>query len=80
MVTHACKNILCYTRYSIVQKLSVKVICRLDRLRTVHSKRQITIGALQNLSASHTFDYMVLRINSALTSCEDLAMALIKQF
>ena len=33
---------LCNTRYSIVQKLSdkksAKVICRFDRLRTVHSK------------------------------------------
>ena len=34
---------LCYTRYSIAQKLSykqsTKVICRLDRLRTAHIAR-----------------------------------------
>ena len=39
------QNILCYTRYSIVQKLSTKqstkVIYRFDnRLRTAHSKSQ----------------------------------------
>ena len=45
--THACKNILCYTRYSIVQKLSnkqsAKVICKYDRRETAHSKTQIAI-------------------------------------
>ena len=39
---HVRKNILCYTRYSIVQetsnKQSAKGICRFDRLRTAHSK------------------------------------------
>ena len=34
----------------------------------------MTIG---NLSITHTFDYIVLRIKLGLTSCEDLAMALI---
>ena len=32
---------------------------------------------MENLSAAHTFDYIVLRINPGLTSCEDLATALI---
>ena len=40
-------NVLCNTRCSIVQKLSnkqsAKVICRFDRLRTAHSKRQQAI-------------------------------------
>ena len=45
IISHPCvQNILCYTRYSIVQKLSnkqyAKVICRFDRLITAQSKRQ----------------------------------------
>ena len=75
-----CKNILCYTKNSIVQKLSnkqsAKVICRLDRLRTAHSKRQTSHMSIENLSSTHAFDYIVLRVNAGLTSCEDLAMAL----
>ena len=39
---HRHKNILCYTRYSIVQSLSnkqsVKVFCKFDQLKTAHSK------------------------------------------
>ena len=65
-------NILCNTRYSIVQKLSdkqsAKVICRFDRLS------HMSIG---NSSATHAFDYIVLMIKPGLTSCEDFAMALI---
>ena len=42
-LTHM-QNILFCTRYSIVQKLSnkqsAKVICKFDRLRTAHNKRQ----------------------------------------
>ena len=76
----ACQNILCYTRNSIVQKLSnkqsAKVICRYDRLGTVHSKRQTSHMSIENLSATHAFNYIVLRGNTGLTSCEDLAMAL----
>ena len=41
-------------------KQSAKVICRLDR----------------PILAAHAFDYIVLRINTGLTVCEDLAMAL----
>ena len=52
-----------------------KVICRFDRLGTVHSKRQKAIGALENLSTAHTFDYIMLEVNPGLTSCEDLTMA-----
>ena len=29
---------------------------------------------MQYLSAAHTFDYIVLRINLGMTSCKDLAM------
>ena len=57
-------------------KQSAKVICRFDRLRTAHSKRQKAIEALENLSSTHAFDHIVLRINAGLTSCEDLATAL----
>ena len=34
--------------------------------------------SIVNLLATHTFDYIVLRVNFGLTSCEDLATALIK--
>ena len=47
------QNILCYTRYSIVHKLSnkqsTKVICRFDRFRTAHSKRQRSHMSIGNL-------------------------------
>ena len=47
------QNILCCTRYSIVQKLrnkqSAKVIYRFDRLRTAHSKRQKAIMSIVKL-------------------------------
>ena len=79
MVAHVCKNILCYTRYSIVQKLrnkqSAKVICRCDRLRTAHSKGKIAIRVMSNgklISCPH--NYTVLRINPGMTSYKDLAM------
>ena len=64
----------------IMQKLSskhsAKVISRFDRLRTAHSKRQTSHMSTGNLSATHTFDYIVLRIKPGLTICEDLATAL----
>ena len=66
--------------YSNVQKLSTKrsakMICRFDRLRTAHSNRQKAIWALERLSATHAFHYIVLRGNSDLTNCEDLATAM----
>ena len=38
------QNILCYTKYSTVEKFSnkqnAKVNCRFDRLGTAHSKKQ----------------------------------------
>ena len=34
------------------------------------------IQALETLSATHAFNYIVLRANPGLTSCEDLATAL----
>ena len=70
------QNILSCTRYSILQTLSKKqsanMICKFDRLRTAHRKRQKAIWALENLLATHAFDYIVLRVNSGLASCETL--------
>ena len=64
------KNILCYTRYSVVQKLSnkqnAKVIYRFDRLRTSYGKRQKAIWALEKLLSTHEFDYILLRVKSGL--------------
>ena len=72
---HTRKNILCYIRYSIVQKLSnkqsAKVICRFDKLRTDHSKIKTSN---KNLSAAHAFDYIAFKNNPGLTSCKDLAV------
>ena len=52
LISHA-HNILHYTRYSSVQKLSNKqsaeVICRFDRLRTTHSKSQKAIWGMEYL-------------------------------
>ena len=42
-----------------------------------HTARDKKPWALQNLSAAHTFDYILLRVNFGLIICEDLAMALI---
>ena len=50
------------------------MICRLDRLKTAHSKSQKAIRVMENLLATHAFDYIVFRINPGLTSCKDLAM------
>ena len=41
----------------------------LDRLRTAHVR--------DKPSSTHTFNYIVLRVKTGLTSCEDLAMALV---
>ena len=44
LAAHACKDILCYTRYSNMLKLSNKqsgkVIYRCDSLTTTHNKSQ----------------------------------------
>ena len=52
------------------------MICKFDGLRTAHRKTQKAIWALENSSAAHTFDYIMLRVNTGLISCEDLATAL----
>ena len=74
------QNILCNTRCSVVQKLSikqsVKLICRFDRLITAHSKKQTSHMSIGNLLLTHASDYIVLRAKPGLTSCEDLATAL----
>ena len=80
-VTHA--NILCNTRCSILQKLSIKqsakviFICRFDRFRIAHSKRQESHMSVGNLSTAHAFDYIVLKVKPGLISCEDLTMILV---
>ena len=55
-------------------KHSAKVICRFGILRTAHSKRAVLV--MKNLSASHAFDYLVLRANPGLTCCKDLAIVM----
>ena len=76
------QNILYCTWYSIVQNLSnkqnAKVICRFHRLRTAHSKRQTSGMSIEILLAAIALNNIVLRINPGLTSCENLAMALLK--
>ena len=49
----------------------------IDRLRTVHSKRQTSHMCNKKLSFTHTFNYIVLQVNPGLTSCEDLPTALL---
>ena len=46
-------------------------------LATTHSKRLTSHMIIWNLLAAHTFNYIVLRVNPGLTSCEDLATALL---
>ena len=67
IISHShTQNILCYTKYSIVPKLSnkqsAKVIFRFDRLRTVHSKRQTSHMSIGNLSASPAILWLILSI------------------
>ena len=78
---YPCKqNISCRTKYSVVQKLSnkrsAKVICRFNRLRTSHSKSQKSQMSTEKLSSAHAFNYIVLKVNPVLSSCEELATAL----
>ena len=51
---------------TLTNKQSDKVSCRFDRLTTAHRKRQTSHMSLENLSAAHTVDYIVLRLNLAL--------------
>ena len=75
------QNNSCSTRYSIVQELSIKqsakVIC-FDRHRTAYSKRQKSHMSIEKIifHLCITLQYIVLRVNRGLTSCEDLATAL----
>ena len=54
-------------------KQSAKVICRLIDLEQHTTRDKQAIKRMVNLSATHTFDCIVLRFN--LTSCEELANA-----
>ena len=75
---HTHKNIFCKTRCSIVQKLSIKrsakVIVGLIDLERHTARDKQVIWVLENLSAAHTFDYILLRIKPHLTSNEDLSV------
>ena len=73
-IFHAAQGILFCAK---INKQSAKAICRFERLRTSHSKRQKAVQALKRLSFAHTFNYIVLRIIPGLTSCEDVAMVLV---
>ena len=52
------------------------MICKFDRLKASHSKTQKSQMSIEKLSPAHTFNYIVLKVNPGLTSCEELAMAL----
>ena len=75
--------ILCYKRCAIVQKLSytqsVKVICRFDRLRQHTTRDKKPCENWKGYQLPTHLNYIVLRAraNPDLTSCEDLAMAII---
>ena len=75
------QNISCSTRYTTVQNLSNKqsgkVICKFDRFRISHSRRQRSHMSIEKLTSAHAFNYIVLRVNHCLTSCKDLAMAFV---
>ena len=55
---------------------SAKVICRFHSLRIVLSNRLTSHMSIGKVPAAHAFNYIVLRVKSGLTSCEDLATAL----
>ena len=57
-----------HAKYFIVQELSNKQSVSL---------RQTSHVSIGNLSSTHAFDYIVLRVKLGLTSCEDLATALV---
>ena len=63
---------------SLSNKQSTTMICRFDRLRTSHGMRHKSLITIEKLSSAHTFNYLVLRVNPGLTSCEDLATLQLK--
>ena len=73
-IFHAAQGILFGAK---INKQSAKAICRFERLRTLHSKRQKAIQVLKKLSFAHAFNYIVLRINPGPTSCEDIATEIV---
>ena len=60
------QNFSCCTRYAIVKKLSnkhsAKVICKFDRLRTLHNKRKKSLMSIEKIIVCPRFDYTVLRV------------------
>ena len=52
------------------------MICKFDRVRISHSKRQKSYMSIEKLKSTHALNYIVLRVNNGLTSCKDLATAL----
>ena len=66
--------------YSVVQKQVIDRVL-VWFLGLVDLQQHITIGikaisAVSNISATHAFDYIVLKLKFGLTSCEELAMPL----
>ena len=85
IIRHPCHKIYYAAQgiATIVQKLSnkqsAKVICRFDRLRTSHSKRHQNHLSFEKLvSSAYAFNCIALRVNHGLTSCKDLATALVQ--
>ena len=80
MPTHAIyfymHKVFCCARIS--NRWSVSVIYKFGRLTMAYYNRYKTIWAVSNISATHAFDYIVLRVKFGLTSCEELAMPLYK--
>ena len=70
---------LCYTRYSIVHKLSnkqsAKMICRFDRLKIAQIKRQIAIWALEKSSAAHAFEDLAMALDTIILCIQRLAIS-----
>ena len=58
-------------------KQSAKVIYKLDKLRTSHSKRQKSHMNIEKLTSASAFNYIVFRVYHRLTSCKDNATTLI---
>ena len=70
IIGHPCmQNISCSTRYTTVQNLSnkqsAKVICKFDRFRISHSRRQRSHMSIEKFTPAHAFNYIVLRLTMA---------------
>ena len=75
-IFHAAQGIAT-TVQKLSNKQSAKVVCRFDRLRISHTKRQKSHMSIAKLLSAYAFNNIVLKVNYGLTSCKDLAMAVI---